>query len=156
MGAAVVVVCGGAVVSIVVVSAVVSIGAVVSGAIVTGSVISIISYVGNRQMYGSWVNGLPSRFIQELPEDHIEAEADMGLYSPGRSSHWDSSGFDTKATTKQIIERSNKGSEYNMGDRVFHEKFGNGVIVHIDGQKLDINFDAAGQKRVMDSFITKA
>ncbi|MEM7618260.1 MAG: UvrD-helicase domain-containing protein [Pseudomonadota bacterium] len=117
---------------------------------------SIISYVGNRQMYGSWVNPLPSRFIEELPEDHIEAQTDMGLYAPGRSSHWDSSGFENKTSTRQIVERSGRGSEFNMGDKVFHDKFGTGVIINIDGQKLDINFEAAGQKRVMDSFVSKA
>ena len=120
---------------------------------------SIISYVGNRRMYGSWVNAMPSRFIEELPEEHIEAEADMGLYAPGRSSHWDSSGFGdnqrVKTVTRTDITRTSE-SGFNTGERVFHEKFGNGVVVHVDGQKLDINFDAAGQKRVMDSFVVKA
>ncbi len=118
---------------------------------------AVISYVGNRRMYGSWVNALPSRFIEELPEDHIEAEADLGLYAPGRSSHRDSSGYEKKAPIRQTqIERTSMDGELTTGDRVFHEKFGNGVVVHIDGQKLDINFDNAGQKRVMDSFVVKA
>jgi len=65
---------------------------------------SIISYVGNRFMYGSWTNPMPSRFIDELPEEHIEAEAEMGLYSPGRSSHWDSSGFERKTAIRQMPE----------------------------------------------------
>jgi DNA helicase-2/ATP-dependent DNA helicase PcrA len=52
-----------------------------------------ISYVANRYMYGNVVNAMPSRFVDELPEDHIEVAADSGLYGSGRSSHWDSSGF---------------------------------------------------------------
>ncbi|MEM6810858.1 MAG: UvrD-helicase domain-containing protein [Pseudomonadota bacterium] len=118
-----------------------------------------ISYVANRRMYGNWVNAFPSRFIQELPEDHIEAEADLGLYSPGRSSHWDSSGFggsDDNDTYTRTVNRKSAGGEFQTGDAVFHDKFGTGKIIHIDGHKLDIHFDQAGQKRVMDSFVTKA
>ncbi len=44
-------------------------------------------------------------------------------------------------------------SAFNAGDRVFHLKFGYGVIASIDGNKLTIDFDKAGQKRVLDSFV---
>ena len=44
-------------------------------------------------------------------------------------------------------------SGFTVGDRVFHLKFGNGNIASIDGNKLTINFDKAGQKRVLDSFV---
>ena len=116
-----------------------------------------ISYVANRRMYGSWINAIPSRFVEELPEEHIEAQAESGLYAPGRSSHWDSSGYEKKAmTTAPQIERKSSNGDFTSGDRVFHEKFGNGIIIHIDGHKLDIKFDHAGQKRVMDSFVVKA
>jgi DNA helicase-2/ATP-dependent DNA helicase PcrA len=122
---------------------------------------AFISYVANRRMYGSWVNAFPSRFIQELPDEHIEAQADLGLYSPGRSAHWDSSGFDDSFKRREnpparTVERRSAGGEYKNGDRVFHDKFGNGTIINIDGHKLDIAFDQAGQKRVMDSFVVKA
>lgn len=126
---------------------------------------AIISYVGSRFMYGSWVNSFPSRFIDELPEEHIEVQAEMGLAGSetgsgsalGRSSHWDSSGYTKKAPPRQpTLERTSLDGELKTGDRVFHEKFGHGIVVYIDGHKLDINFEAAGQKRVMDSFVTKA
>lgn len=118
-----------------------------------------ISYVANRRMYGSWINAFPSRFIEELPEEHIEAQAELGLYKPGRSEHWDSKGMQsqpTQAAPTRIVERQSTGGEYKTGDKVFHDKFGTGMIIHIDGGKLDINFEHAGQKRVMDSFVTKA
>ena len=44
-------------------------------------------------------------------------------------------------------------SAYAVGDRVFHQKFGNGKVVAVDGNKLTIAFDKAGEKRVVDSFI---
>ena len=128
---------------------------------------AFISYVGNRRMHGSWTNAIPSRFVDELPEAHIDMNAEMGIYgaggaSDGRSSHWDSSGqsggygggFQSK--TRQIhtptLDRTSEGG-YSMGDLVFHQKFGQGKVIHVDGQKLDIMFDKAGKKRVMDSFV---
>ena len=45
-------------------------------------------------------------------------------------------------------------SDFSVGDRVFHQKFGNGNIASIDGNKLTIDFDKAGQKRVLDSFVS--
>jgi len=41
-----------------------------------------------------------------------------------------------------------------IGMRVFHQKFGYGTIEEIEGNKLEIEFEAAGRKRVMDSFVT--
>lgn len=120
---------------------------------------SYISFVGNRRMYGSWVNAIPSRFVDELPDEHISSEAESGIYNPGRSDHWDSSGYNqdqASLSTRTSIEKRTVDGELTTGDRVFHDKFGNGTIVHIDGQKLDIHFDHAGQKRVMDSFVQKA
>ena len=46
-------------------------------------------------------------------------------------------------------------SPFSLGDRVFHQKFGNGNITAIDGNKLTIQFDRAGEKRVVDSFVQR-
>jgi DNA helicase-2/ATP-dependent DNA helicase PcrA len=46
-------------------------------------------------------------------------------------------------------------SRFALGDRVFHQKFGNGNITAIDGNKLTIQFDRAGEKRVVDSFVER-
>jgi DNA helicase-2/ATP-dependent DNA helicase PcrA len=46
-------------------------------------------------------------------------------------------------------------SEFTIGDRVFHQKFGNGNVTAIDGNKLTIQFDKAGEKRVVDSFVER-
>lgn len=118
---------------------------------------SFISFVGNRRIYGSWVNAIPSRFVDELPQEHIETQSEVGMYQAGRSEHWDSSGFEhkTKVASYESREQSTVDGGFTTGMRVFHDKFGNGTIVHIEGAKLDINFDQAGQKRVMDSFIQK-
>jgi ATP-dependent DNA helicase UvrD/PcrA len=46
-------------------------------------------------------------------------------------------------------------SAFTLGDRVFHLKFGNGNVTAIDGNKLTIQFDKAGEKRVVDSFVER-
>ena len=46
-------------------------------------------------------------------------------------------------------------STFTVGDRVFHLKFGNGNVVSVDGNKLTIAFDKAGEKRVVDSFVER-
>ena len=46
-------------------------------------------------------------------------------------------------------------SDFTLGDRVFHQKFGNGNVTAIDGNKLTIAFDKAGEKRVVDSFVER-
>ncbi len=46
-------------------------------------------------------------------------------------------------------------SPFTVGDRVFHMKFGNGDVVAVDGNKLTIAFDKAGEKRVVDSFVQR-
>lgn len=83
----------------------------------------------------------------------------------GRGPGWQraagsGSGFTTQPT--RIVESrasavsiGNKGrSDLSVGMRVFHQKFGYGSIAEIEGNKLEIDFEAAGRKRVMDSFVT--
>jgi len=139
---------------------------------------AFISFVGNRRIHGKWVNSIPSRFVDELPEGHIiqsnemgegyESGHDGGAGQYGRSQHWDSSGLSSgfsggfgsanrARTSRDIAQDSGKsGAGFSHGQRVFHQKFGMGTIVYVDGQKLDVAFDKAGQKRVMDSFVSEA
>ena len=44
---------------------------------------------------------------------------------------------------------------FSTGDRVFHQKFGYGTVIVTEGDKLDIKFDKAGRKKVIDSFVSK-
>lgn len=120
-----------------------------------------ISYAANRQMYGKWISAIPSRFVDELPEEHIESSSEQGTYNPGRSQHWDSSGMTPSMKVRpQGVSYSNHDrplpkDAYARGVRVSHEKFGSGTVVNVDGNKLDIAFDRGGMKRVMDSFVTR-
>jgi DNA helicase-2/ATP-dependent DNA helicase PcrA len=54
-----------------------------------------------------------------------------------------------------VAKSTGTASAFTLGDRVFHQKFGNGNVVAIDGNKLTIAFDRAGEKRVVDSFVER-
>jgi DNA helicase-2/ATP-dependent DNA helicase PcrA len=54
-----------------------------------------------------------------------------------------------------VAKSTGTESDFTVGDRVFHQKFGNGNVIVVDGNKLTIDFDKAGEKKVVDSFIRK-
>ena len=114
-----------------------------------------ITYAANRKMYGGWQSNMRSRFIDELPKDHIEIYKSQGIYSyraditPARSQARNS--FNNIS-----VSHSNHGVDVMMmGDRVFHIKFGYGSVVSITGDKVDVNFQHSGVKRVIDKFLEK-
>ena len=76
-------------------------------------------------------------------------ETDSG-YGAGRGSIKGRT-IDGELVAKSV---STEPSAFTVGDRVFHQKFGNGNISAIDGNKLTIDFDKAGQKKVLDGFVT--
>jgi DNA helicase-2/ATP-dependent DNA helicase PcrA len=151
-----------------------------------------ISFAANRRVYGQWQSALPSRFIDELPSEHVDVLTPPGLYgggygaagmaanaSPATQSMVGSDIFDrvSKADVynspgwKRLQERGAQRSmrqpseskhmtidltaisEFTLGDRVFHQKFGYGEVLGIEGDKLDIEFDKAGPKKVVAQYI---
>jgi DNA helicase-2/ATP-dependent DNA helicase PcrA len=181
-----------------------------------------IYFAANRRMHGLWSSNIPSRFLDELPEAHVEVTASKGGFSgygnTGASrfdemTHFGSSygtpgwqraqrrrGFDEDADTysagdwgdsrataspppragegqgggihagargkprrrlpltiegELVAKSTGTVSAFSIGDRVFHQKFGNGNITAIDGNKLVVQFDKAGEKRVVDSFVER-
>ena len=190
-----------------------------------------IWFVSNRRIHGLWQSTIPSRFLDELPEAHVEvadagnsyggyggsslrARARGGRQNPYGASRFDNLGADRRRLLLQHLRharlaaragqpdrgdrpqlghalRPRRSSASAMarpipasapaaprsrrapstanwspnpsptrprpsrvGDRVFHQKFGNGNVSAIDGNKLTIDFDRAGQKRVLDGFVT--
>ncbi|MCO5069837.1 MAG: UvrD-helicase domain-containing protein [Rhizobiaceae bacterium] len=193
-------------------------------------------FVSNRRIHGLWQSTIPSRFLDELPEAHVDiAEggnsyggygnpygggafaSGRGGFSAGRQNPYGASRFDnagetggafsntyatpgwaraqankTESTSRNwgtrsgaSVERIGYGetdsghgagrtsvksrtidgelvaksvsespSAFHIGDRVFHQKFGNGNIASIEGNKLTIDFDKAGQKKVLEGFVS--
>ena len=152
-----------------------------------------ILHAANRRIYGQWTSRIPSRFVAELPEAHIDEEthddraaracgarnwseradpfADVAR-GTGRGPGWQrAAGVAARSPAAaspaarrepRVIEArasavslGNKGrTDLALGQRVFHQKFGYGTIAEIEGNKLEIDFEQAGRKRVLDSFVT--
>ena len=127
-----------------------------------------VSYAAKRRIYNQWQNNLPSRFVEELPADMIERQAEKGLFGGAdeAASAWGASwngGYVTQRQrhrrTEDDLSSANTATPadgFAPGDRVFHQKFGYGRIQAVDGNKLEISFDKAGVKKVIDSFISMA
>lgn len=183
-----------------------------------------IYFATNRRIHGMWTSTVPSRFLDELPEAHVEVkEAAGGAGSFGMSGYgasrfdemnsfgssyttpgwqraqarkgrggfhdngqpryvpdgvFDDAGSDDDGDQPRPEKTGRRGakregrkpmiiegelvakstgtlSSFTVGERVFHQKFGNGNVVAVDGNKLTIAFDKAGEKRVVDSFIER-
>ncbi|WP_336294295.1 ATP-dependent helicase [Bartonella sp. CB169] len=129
-----------------------------------------IWFVSNRKVHGLWQTALPSRFLDELPENHIEVvEMGTSYGGYGKSSFKHHSPlYNDYKTQKQkhaqkniegkIIAKTNSEtpSVFSINDKIFHIKFGYGHITAIDDNKLTIVFEKAGEKRVLDNFVRKA
>src|ERR1700726_392398 len=82
--------------------------------------------------------------------------------SPFSGSRGDAGGFSRHKRGPMTIEgelvakSTGTPSEFSLDDRVFHQKFGYGQVVRIDGNKLTIAFEKAGEKKVVDSFVERA
>jgi DNA helicase-2/ATP-dependent DNA helicase PcrA len=134
-----------------------------------------VSFAANRRIHGQWQNTIRSRFVDELPLEHIEIVAELGL-QPGAS--WESGWGSTievpsappwqpaaplrrpllvnSAPVPRRGEEVRKIGGFAVGARVFHQKFGYGTITEIEDNKLAIHFDVAGDKKVMDAFVERA
>ncbi len=124
---------------------------------------SIISHAANRRIYANWQSNVPSRFIGELPEDEIEVG---GSQAAKRVTSFTPS-FPLVARSTYVAQprvvasweqpaRATATKKFVQGARVFHDKFGYGTVTSVEDDKLNIAFDKAGSKRVIDRFVTEA
>ncbi|MGE3625888.1 MAG: ATP-dependent helicase [Hyphomicrobiales bacterium] len=141
-----------------------------------------ITFAQNRRTHGLWQQAIPSRFIDELPPAHVEVEEMASQYGGYGLSRFDEpgAGFNTGYATpgwqraqrniagghqprrgpvtidgELVAASTAPGSGYEIGERVFHQKFGYGRVAVIDGNKLTVDFEKAGRKKVVDSFLER-
>ena len=124
---------------------------------------ALVSFAANRRIYNQWQSSIPSCFVDELPDEHVERIAATGLYQgPGADPSAWSQGTRAggapgwrqrrpRAIEAEPIARAE--GAFAVGARVFHEKFGYGRVNAVDGNKLAVAFDKAGSKKVIDSFV---
>lgn len=141
-----------------------------------------ISFVANRMIYGRWQSVLPSRFIDELPHEHVDAVSETGYsgmpgaetafvgtvedlgersdyQSPGWKRLKENAGRPTGAPPREASGLSATASgpdAFPVGARVFHDKFGYGRVAFTEGNKLTVDFDKTGRKKVIATFVTAA
>ncbi len=148
----------------------------------------IILHAANRRIYGQWTSSIPSRFIEELPEEHVETETTLtggaSLWRANWSENEDpfahvardrpdraktrgpgwqravATGYEpqqrrvAEARSSAASFAAKPRSDIAIGAMVEHKKFGTGCVIDQEGNKLTINFEEAGEKRVIDSFVT--
>ncbi|MFT3811175.1 MAG: UvrD-helicase domain-containing protein [Micropepsaceae bacterium] len=145
-----------------------------------------ISYAANRRTHGLWQSAIPSRFVSELPVAAIEIREGAGggfqqrgafaenrwstgdfsstYDSPGwrrAQSNAQSGGFRQRGpvieVTAQVINAADDShGGFSVGDNVVHAKFGQGRVIHADGNKLTVRFQTAGEKKVVAAFLKHA
>ena len=145
--------------------------------------ICTISFAGNRRVFGQWQSSMPSRFIDELPADHVEVLTPPGLYGGGygaaaapsalHEAVANADGYNSPGWRRMQERAGQRGLSqakearhmtidatavpaYDLGVRVFHQKFGYGAVIGTEGDKLEIAFDKAGVKKVVAKFVTAA
>jgi DNA helicase-2/ATP-dependent DNA helicase PcrA len=145
--------------------------------------ICTISFAGNRRVFGQWQSSMPSRFIDELPDDHVEVLTPPGLYGGGygaaaapsalHEAAANADGYNSPGWRRMQERAGQRGLSqakeerhmtidatavpaYDLGVRVFHQKFGYGAVIGTEGDKLEIAFDKAGVKKVVAKFVTAA
>ncbi len=135
---------------------------------------AVVCSAGRRRIYSNWSDTLPSRFLLELPEQAIERDSPApgvtdysgGGFGGQRSGLRESAApspfsrpFPARSQLAEgqgrRLEVARRPSQYAVGGRVFHQKFGAGTVIGVDGDKLEIDFDCAGSKKVLDSFVVK-
>ena len=144
-----------------------------------------ISFAANRRIYGNWQSSIPSRFVSEIPQSEIEHFDEMGIsgdFFDGtvQSEPWNHVGLTDQRELRMPQRRGNINVEsigpsdnqmslddsssveeiaghifFAPGDRVFHQKFGMGTVRQADGDKLEIAFDKAGDKKVISRFVRR-
>ncbi len=142
-----------------------------------------ITFAQNRRTYGQWQTAVPSRFIDELPVEHVEVADDKGVSANGPSrfenvetlfatGSYDTPGWQRAQRNRPrgnahqaprrepitiegtlVAASTAEGAGLDIGTRIFHQKFGYGRVAQVDGNKLTVDFEKAGQKKVVDTFV---
>ncbi|MBN9559303.1 MAG: UvrD-helicase domain-containing protein [Alphaproteobacteria bacterium] len=125
---------------------------------------AVVSYAANRRIYANWQSSIPSRFVEELPDDQVERDGSAAMARETRlgiTSVFNGQ-FPLVARRQKVVEvweqpaRPPREDAIPVGTRVFHQKFGYGTVTATDDDRLDIAFDKAGDKRVLDRFVERA
>ncbi|WP_230975478.1 ATP-dependent helicase [Acetobacter garciniae] len=116
---------------------------------------ALIFHAGSRRIYANWQPSMPSRFLDELPDEHITRNDEGGMRHRGLHS------TDSVFANGPVIARRRRdpladdATSLQLGDHVRHARFGVGIVIAADRHHVEIAFENAGTKRLLSSFIEK-
>ncbi|MFT8861847.1 MAG: UvrD-helicase domain-containing protein [Acetobacter fabarum] len=114
---------------------------------------AMIFHAGSRRIYANWQPSMPSRFLDELPEEHISRKNEGG--SARRGLFAEQSLFDSGPVVARRKRPPEAEPAFELGQQVRHPRFGVGIVIAADRNHLEIAFEDAGTKRLLSSFIEK-
>ena len=112
----------------------------------------------SRLTHGQWIDCIPSRFLDELPEKNINRFSSYSNnynFKSSIASEWLAANNKKVMNHFQDNKYDNNDTNFKLMERIFHQKFGYGKIIDIDGDKVTIDFEKAGEKKLMLTFIEK-
>jgi len=127
----------------------------------------------NRRVYGNWMQSIPSRFISEISREFIDdastlSGTSINTYGNGIQN---TSAFDYQKKKLSAIDRLKAAGHFNnnieaieeisdynnvsvlQNQRVFHTKFGYGIVIDNENDRVEVDFDKAGKKIVLSSYL---
>lgn len=118
---------------------------------------ALIYHADRRRIYANWQPSMPSRFLDELPEEHVVRKNNGGTQP--RGLNLSESVFDngplTSRRRQDPLAASTTLPNFQLGDQVRHPRFGVGVIIGADRHQLEVVFESGATKRLLSSFIEK-
>ena len=107
-----------------------------------------ILHANSRIIHGQWFYSIPSRFLSELPSDNI-------ISNSGTNANY----FGNLDYQNNILENNNIYIENKdtilKGDRVFHQKFGYGLVMNLENDNAEVNFEKTSTKKVKIDYLIK-
>ena len=111
-----------------------------------------VVHAANRRIYNQWQSSIPSRFIGELPEEHID-KLPGGMYGMTEKRSRAIWQDEVAAILASAGKPQAQEARFSAGTRIFHQKFGYGRVESVSGDHVEIEFEKAGRKKVLADYI---
>ena len=123
---------------------------------------AIVSFAANRRLYANWQSSMPSRFIEELPDEWVDKQGSAAaqrremMAAPSVFLSGPLVARRNEALPWEATPRPARAEKVQVGARVFHQKFGYGEVIEVEDDRVEVVFEKAGQKRLLDRFVELA
>jgi DNA helicase-2/ATP-dependent DNA helicase PcrA len=130
----------------------------------------------NRRVYGNWMQSIPSRFISEISREFIDDDATLNATTINTNNTYGNAlqnitPYDYQKKKLSAIERLKAAGHFDnsietfddisdadnisvlQNQRVFHTKFGYGIVIDNENDRVEVDFDKAGKKIVLSSYL---